>query len=257
MPDSLLCVEQLSLKLGQHCVLDAINLHLNSGELCAIIGPNGAGKSSLLRCISGEIAVSSRIYFQQTEIKEWSPELRARQLAVLPQHSVLAFPYTVREVVTLGRYPHASGFGKDVAIVDEALDAMDMTHQADMFYTELSGGEKQRCQLARVLAQIWPGDGPNSLLLLDEPCSALDPGHALMLFRLLENFCARGLSVIFIVHDVNIASRYAKRIIALKQGRTVIDGSPEAVFKEDVLNPLYDTTGKVFSHPVDRYPVYL
>jgi len=252
-------VKSVSLLLSGKHVLNEIGLAFESGELVALIGPNGAGKSSLLRVLAGELQVTQgEIYFCGNALGKWDIEERAKRLAVLPQSSSLSFPYTVEEVVKLARLPHASGCQRDSEIVDAALEAMDLLSLRKQIYTQLSGGEKQRTQLARVLAQIWPE--PNihpSLLLLDEPCSALDPGHADLLTQQLKAFCRLGATVVMVLHDVNFASLHASRIIALDKGEVIADGKPENVINTELLNALFSSSGHVFKHPILGYPVYL
>lgn len=256
--EPLLIVRELSANLGTKAVLHNLQLQVSAGEFIAIIGPNGAGKSSLLRALSGELEASrGEIVFQNQNLHDWPLEELARQLALLPQHSSLAFPYTVREVVELARLPHASGCVRDREIVLSALSAMDLLHLQNQVYTQLSGGEKQRTQLARVLAQIWPEETTTSLLLLDEPCNALDPGHSELLITQLRDFCQHGLSVLMVLHDINFASLHADRILVMDAGSIVASGTNRDVITADLLNNLFRAHGQVFSHPVLGHPVYL
>src|SRR5690606_30702081 len=148
------------------------------GERLAVIGPNGAGKTSLLRAMAGDLPPArGQVLLQGRAIDELSLQEKARRVAVLPQLSGLNFPFSVAEVVMLGRSPHASGAQRDGEIVREAMLSLGLLHLQERLYTKLSGGEKQRVQLARVIAQLWPEDGARekgSVLLLDEPSSALD-----------------------------------------------------------------------------------
>src|SRR5690606_37222283 len=140
----------------------------------------------------------------------WIAEERAQHLACLPQQSKLNFPYTVEEVVSLSRLPHNTGKKEDARIVASAINALDLDKQAKQFYTHLSGGEQQRSQLARVLAQVWMQPAQQQslqkrppLLLLDEPCRGLDPGHERRLIELIRSFCTQGAAVVMVVHDIN------------------------------------------------------
>ncbi|NNC99480.1 MAG: ATP-binding cassette domain-containing protein, partial [Gammaproteobacteria bacterium] len=162
---------------SKHVLLDDISCTVSGGEILAVVGPNGAGKSTLLQTLAGDIET----YEGSIDFANVSSAIkcRARQLAVLPQFSLLSFPFRVDEVVRLARIPHQTGNAVDEEIIAAALDAMDISCLSHRLYTELSGGEKQRVQLARVLAQVWraeDADGGQRILLLDEPTTALDLG---------------------------------------------------------------------------------
>ncbi len=259
MGASLFSLENLSFDYGSHCVFNAINLKINAGEFCALIGPNGSGKSTLLKLLSGElIPTSGKLKFKDNALSRWPRDQLAKQLAVLPQQSLLNFPYTLKEVVDLGRYPHASGAQGDEQILQKVLTAMDLHSLQTHIYTQVSGGEKQRTQLARVLTQIWPDEGQSgNTLLLDEPVSALDRGHAERLMQELKQLCRQGLGIVVALHDINMAARYCNRMIALKEGEIIAEGSAQAVMQSTILNSLFNTDGMVIQHPEKNYPVYL
>jgi iron complex transport system ATP-binding protein len=145
---------------GDHLLVDSACFEINAGEILTIIGPNGAGKSSLLKAITGEWGYSGEITSPNLSTEH---KLRARQMSVLPQFSLLNFPYRVSEVVMLGRIPHQTGNKVDQSIMQQALELMDVSFLQNRFYTELSGGEKQRVQLARVMAQIWSAEDADSI----------------------------------------------------------------------------------------------
>lgn len=257
--DAVLSTRNLNARLADKRVLNALNLDFFSGELAAIIGPNGAGKSSLLHALSGELHFTTgEISFQNIPLQQWPLQQRATQFAVLPQHSTLNFPYRVSEVVALARMPHASGNARDQQIVRAALESMDLLFMQDYRYTHLSGGEKQRCQLARVLAQIWPGDiRSNAVLLLDEPCAGLDPGHVELLVAQLKIFSKHGIAVIMVLHDINFASQHAERILVMDSGSVIAQGRNAQVITEDLMNKVFKAHGHVFTHPELGHPVYL
>ena len=165
----------LSFSIAGFSLLRDIDLRVEPGKVTAIIGPNGAGKTSLLRLLTGEQRpTAGNIALSGRPLGDWSPTQLASVMAVLPQSSRLDFPFTAREVVMMGRIPHATGLVRDTAIVDAALAAVDGSYLDKRFYTHMSGGEKQRVQLARVLAQIWePVTDHARVLILDEPTSSL------------------------------------------------------------------------------------
>jgi iron complex transport system ATP-binding protein len=249
----------VELAVGEKPVLNSIEFSLAAGELLAVIGPNGAGKTSLLRAIAGELVpVAGSIMLGGKNIHELSLRVRSRQVAVLPQLSSLTFPFTVEEVILLGRSPHGTGMQRDKAIGAQVMACLDILSLRERLYTQLSGGEKQRVQLARVLAQVWNGEGQHSrLLLLDEPTSALDLGHQQMLMRTLKILAAQGVAIVMAVHDVNIASAYADRILALKDGHCVALGNPQEVLNAAVMHALFDVRVQVLPHPESGKPVAL
>ena len=252
---SLLSIKHLSVAVKNHTLLDNINVELAAGQVMSIIGPNGAGKSTLLAAIAGDIAYSGDISLKGISNK--NPE-RARQMAVLPQLSVLSFPFTVSEVVGLARIPHATGKQKDAAIVQAALELVDIGFLAHRLYTELSGGEKQRVQLARVFAQIWQhqcADNAPRLLLLDEPTTALDLGHQQLLMQAIRQQTANGLTVIMVLHDLNLAARYSDKLLAVLCSQQVAFGCPDSVISADNIKRLFDINATILPHPEDGVPI--
>ncbi|HXR00058.1 MAG TPA: ATP-binding cassette domain-containing protein, partial [Pseudomonas sp.] len=161
--------EQVSVYRDGKCVLAGIDLTLEPGQVLGVLGPNGAGKSTLLGALCGELKTTQgQLWLDDQPLSHWTGEQRARRLAVLPQTSTLSFAFKVQEVVAMGRLPHDSGQHRDAEIIQAALAAADALHLQDRSYLALSGGERQRVHLARVLAQLWPGEGGQTLLL-DEP----------------------------------------------------------------------------------------
>ena len=171
--------EQLGLRVSGTPLVSDVDLEVAAGSVTVMLGPNGAGKSSLLRLMVGDLAPSQgRALLHGEDVRAIASAERARSLAVLPQHSLLNFPFTSAEVVMLGRTPHDTGASRDARIVEEALEAVDGSYLSQRIYTELSGGEKQRVHLARVLAQVWePLNGRECFLVLDEPTSSFDLAH--------------------------------------------------------------------------------
>lgn len=259
MTTPVLDLQQVSVTLDQVELLRDVNFALAAGEVAAIIGPNGAGKTTLLRAISGELQVSAgRICLAGLAIEPLPLQQRARQLAVLPQASGLNFPFTVAEVVALGRNPHNSGQQIDAGIVTEALQAMDLKHLRGRPYTHLSGGEKQRTQLARVMAQIWRAEDANArLLLLDEPTASLDLGHQQQLMQRVRDFAAQGVAVLMVLHDLNLALGFADRLLALYRGELIADGAVTEVMSGELLRRLFGASAELFHHPGNGRPVVL
>ncbi|HEY7773240.1 MAG TPA: heme ABC transporter ATP-binding protein [Marinagarivorans sp.] len=207
-------------------IIDDIAFSVKPGEILGIIGPNGAGKTSVVRALLGDVKASGSIQFAGRSIAEFSAVELARHIAVLPQFSALNFPYSVAEVVLLGRTPHSSGRRIDTDIAHAAMAALDISYLSGRRYTDLSGGEKQRTQLARVMAQVWrSADGDPRLLILDEPTSSLDLGHKQQLMQIVRQFAGDKVAVLLIEHDLNVVANYADTLLALQCGRVMAYGS--------------------------------
>lgn len=233
-------------------LLDEVCLDVAAGEIVALVGPNGAGKSTLVKTVAGEQTLrAGEIAFNGQPMSGWKSEMRARHMAVLPQKSVLDFPFTGREVVSLSRTPHNTGQRLDREIVDEVLGYLDATHLADRLYPRLSGGEQQRIQLARVLAQIWrPEDAENPrLLVLDEPSSSFDLAHQQLLIALARKLAERGVGVLIVLHDLNMALSCADRIAVLCCGQMRAFGAPNNVLNESLLRDVFGVTARFLTDP--------
>ena len=255
--DTVLQMAGLGFHLRDHWLLQGINLQVTQGECIAVVGPNGAGKSTLFRLLSGEWQpASGDIEFNGSALKKWALSDLARLRAVLPQASSLSFPFIAHEVILMGRMPHASGREQDEAIVEEVMQVCDVKHLARRQYTALSGGERQRVQLARVLAQIWQPEAlGHRLLLLDEPTSALDLSHQLDLMQLVREVCGKAVTVLVIVHDLNLAARFADRVMMLHNGSSVALGQPAEVMRPDLIECVFNVKTQVIEHPMYGCPL--
>ncbi len=254
---SLLKLQQIHVELHTAALLKDISLVLNSGELLAVIGPNGAGKSSLLKAACGDLPLSrGAILVKNNSLSYYRAEELAQQLAVLPQSIDLDFPFVCRDVVAMGRIPHSTGAAIDARIVAEVLQELDIEHLAQRLYTELSGGEKQRVQLARVLVQIWGSEGQqDNLLLLDEPCAWLDVAHSHQLMKLLRRRVAVGAGVMMVLHDFNLAAAYATRVAVIKSGELLALGTPTEVFTEALMREVFSVSARVLRQPDSDSPM--
>jgi iron complex transport system ATP-binding protein len=234
---------RISLRRRGRELLHDVSLQLAPGELLAVLGPNGAGKSTLLRAWSGELPPDAGdILIHGRSLRELSPASQARLRAVMPQADRLGFPFTAAEVVLLGRTPHGAARGGlcDTRIAQEALAAVEALPLAARDYTTLSGGERQRVQLARALAQIWEADADTPrYLLLDEPTASLDLAHQHGVLRLLNRLKRRNIGVLAVLHDLNLAVRYADRVALLHGGRLRDCGPPQDVLHESQLSDVY------------------
>jgi iron complex transport system ATP-binding protein len=236
-----LSVKQLTVKRDSRNILHAVECTVDGGSITAIIGPNGAGKSTLLKVLSGEWRTEEgEIRINNIPLTTIDAQTRAQNIAVLPQHSTLNFPFSVEEVVMLGRIPHRTGNAIDKDIVNQALLQLDLVPLRSRLYPELSGGEKQRVQLARVLAQLWrTHDSAYRILLLDEPLSALDLMHQQLLLRLLRQFAQEKMTILFTVHDLNIASCYADTVLVIDNGALIAQGKSREVLTHQLVQSVF------------------
>lgn len=253
----MLRVDNLQVARGQDQVLSDIGLALAPGEVLGVLGPNGAGKSTLLGALCGELPVrQGQVWLDDRPLADWPGPERARRLAVLPQVSTLGFAFRVEEVVGMGRLPHDSGVVLDAEIITAALNAADAGHLRGRSYLTLSGGERQRVHLARVLAQLWPGEA-GTTLLLDEPTSALDPLHQHTTLQAVRAFADRGAAVLVILHDLNLAARYCDRILLLQHGRACALGAPRQVLQPKALKAVFGLEVLVQAHPERGHPLII
>ncbi|MGW1779960.1 heme ABC transporter ATP-binding protein [Streptomyces sp. NPDC002143] len=242
--DLLAEADGLYVRLGGRDVLRGVDIGVRAGEVLALVGPNGAGKSTLLGALAADLPASEGVVrIQGRAAGEWSaPELALRR-AVLPQAAVLSFPFVVEEVVRMGRAPHASSPAEDDLVVREAMAVTEVGAFAGRPFSALSGGERARVALARVLAQRTP------LLLLDEPTAALDLKHQELVLRLCRERASAGDAVVVVLHDLGLAAAYAHRVAILCAGRVAADGPPGEVFTEGLLSEVYDQPVEVLAHP--------
>ncbi|MFI7326623.1 heme ABC transporter ATP-binding protein [Streptomyces rubiginosohelvolus] len=242
----------LSVRLGQRQVLDSVDLTARAGEVVALVGPNGAGKSTLLAALAADLPpASGEVRIDGRPATAWSaPELALRR-SVLPQSAVLSFPFPVEDVVRMGRAPWAGTERQDEddAAVAVAMAATEVTRFAARPFSALSGGEKARVALARVLAQRAP------LMLLDEPTAALDLRHQELVLRICRERAAAGDAVVVVLHDLGLAAAYADRAAVLHDGRIAELGPPEAVFSGELLGEVYRQPVEVFPHPRTGTPL--
>ena len=238
-------------------VLANVELALAPGQVLGVLGPNGAGKSTLMAALCGELGPThGQVLLDGLPLNQWRGPERARRLAVLPQISTLNFAFKVGEVVAMGRLPHASGQQLDDEIVQHCLAAADALHLLARSYLTLSGGERQRVHLARVLAQVWPGE-EGQVLLLDEPTSALDPLHQHTTLLAVRAFADRGGAVMVILHDLNLAARYCDRLLLLNQGNAPLSGTPQQVLTPEALKSVFGLDVLVQPHPERGHPLVI
>lgn len=233
--------------LGGRAVLHDVTLTVGVGELVALVGPNGAGKSTLLAVLAGDVpAATGTVEIDGDRLGSYSPIELALRRAVLPQQVTVGFPFTVDDVVRMGRAPWArtpAAAGDDAA-VDRAIADADIAHLVHRTFPTLSGGERARVALARALAQS------TQLLLLDEPTAALDLHHQETILGVVRRRVDAGAGAVVVLHDLSLAAAYADRVVLLRGGAVVADGPPASVLRPDRLSDVYGHAVDVVPHPV-------
>ena len=254
-------VQKITVQIGGNPILKDISLTARPGAVTAIIGPNGSGKSTLIKALCRDLACTGVITINGHDVAQMDLATAATLRAVLPQASTLPFPFTVREVVALGLTAGRPGVTLRAlrTLPDQALERVDLAGFAGRFYGELSGGEQQRVQLARVLCQVWEPvlDGVPRFLFLDEPVSSLDIRHQLMIMDVARHYAAAGGGVIAILHDLNLAAMYADHIVAIREGRLAAAGKPEEVLTDALMAQVFDCPMRVGVLPSRPTPFVL
>ena len=242
-------VEHLSFSYQEEKkIIDDIHLHVKKGELVGIIGPNGSGKSTILKNIYRALKPDSGAVFLDGEaIYKMSSKKTAKKLGVVGQENSIPFDFSVGEIVAMGRSPHKKLLEgeteKDEKIVVNALKQVNLEHMIHKSYMHLSGGEKQRVIIARVLAQ------QTEFLLLDEPTNHLDIHHQLQIFDLIKEL---GVTVLSAIHDLNIAALYCDRLYIVKDGKIVASGTPVEVLTKEIILQVFDIHTDVIIHPLTK-----
>lgn len=232
----IITVEDVTVTISGKKLLDAVSITARTGEVLGLIGPNGAGKSTLLNVLTGDVVRDSgTVRINGLDPATASPVEMARTRAVMLQDVSVAFSFLVRDIVEMGRRPWGalSNTARDIAVVDAALAATGVTHLQEREITTLSGGERARVALARVLAQQTP------VVLLDEPTAAMDIGHQEQTLGLARALAREGAAVIIVLHDLNAAADYCDRIVCLSQGRVAAAGLVQEVYTSEVLSAVY------------------
>jgi len=248
---------QVTVRAGGRALLDDVSVEAQGGEVLVIVGPNGAGKTTLLKVLTGERTPDGGdVRMAGRALSDWPLRQRARMRAVVSQESLLEFPFSVIDVVLMGRTPHVDGAERprDERIAEQALYAVGLLSFAERSYPTLSGGERQRVHLARALAQIWEPTEPR-YLLLDEPTSSLDIAHQHEALTLARRFARENGVVVAVLHDLNLAAQYGDRLLLLKEGSTIALGTPSAVLTETNIRRAFGIESVVVAHP--RLPVPL
>jgi iron complex transport system ATP-binding protein len=238
---ALLEAQAISMVVGGATLVDGIDLKIGAGEMVAIVGPNGAGKSTLLRMLSGDLRPTrGQVMLKQRDIHTYPPRQLAYHRTMLSQHINVTFPFTVEEIVHMG----SGDAGRATAqpLVEAALGEVGLSHFSQRQLPTLSGGEQQRAHFARVLVQLACGEaqhGPG-LLLLDEPTSSLDMRHQIDLVETARQRAKNGTAVVAVLHDLNLAMRFADRIVLLHRGRLAVDGGRTDAITAETIRRIFE-----------------
>ncbi|RYY67453.1 MAG: heme ABC transporter ATP-binding protein [Chitinophagaceae bacterium] len=242
--------QSIQYKVGKKELLAKTQLSFEAGRFHVIMGPNGAGKSTLLQLLAGELKpAAGTVTLDGADLRRYSQLTLARRRAVLSQHYALQFPIAAREVVRLGRYPHAGSFPRaaEEQLIDDCLEALDMRSFSGRDYTTLSGGEAQKVQMARVLAQLGGIETTGKLLFLDEPVSHLDIRFQHRLLQAAKQLADRGNTVVAVLHDINLALRYADRLLFMKDGAVRYDLTLPGSLTPEILSDIFSVQARILS----------
>jgi iron complex transport system ATP-binding protein len=228
---TLLVAREISVRLGGRTILDNVSVTLPPNEFVALVGPNGAGKTTLIKALAGLIPAFGKVEIEGRDRAQMKARERAKTLAYLPQGHDFSWPLPAAEIVALGRFPHADPFSpvtpEDRQAVTQALELTGMKAYATRIVTTLSGGERARIALARVLAT------QAKILLADEPTMSLDPRHQFVVMEILRHTARMRGATLAVVHDLSLAARYADRVLILEKGRIVAEGKPAETLTPD------------------------
>lgn len=245
----------ISFRVRDRAILEGVNLMLQPGEFTAVVGPNGAGKSTLLKALAYEnTSFRGEVKINGKAAASYSAKSLSLVRAVLPQSSNMQFAFTAGQIVHLGRHAHRSTKTENQNIVDEVMELTSTTGFRDRNYTTLSGGEKQRVQMARVLAQVWEETVYPRYILLDEPTSSMDIAQQQQLFSLAKMVCSRNIGVMAIVHDLNQAVQVADTLYFLREGRITASGNARNVFTKSNIEETFCCRVNVYHDPCNNCP---
>jgi heme transport system ATP-binding protein len=247
-------VTGVSYRAGGKLILDGVTARFRRGRFNVILGPNGAGKSSLLKIATGLLhPTHGHVTYDGRPVADFATTELARRRAVLSQHVELAFPLRVRDVVLMGRYPHygQAPASHDLEIVDRALELVGMLERSEQLYPTLSGGEQQKVQLARVLAQIWSYDGTSEhkYLFLDEPTASLDVHYQIHLLEVARELLGYDCTVVAILHDLNVAFHYGDAFFLLDAGRMAREADAASALPADLIERVFRVRARRVEDP--------
>ncbi len=252
-----LSIKNLNYDVKNKRLLKDINASINSAKLVGIIGPNGAGKSTLFNCLSALIPSKGAIHFNKRPLESYSHTALAKIRAALPQVSNLNFPFKAKDIVAMSFALSAISLEQQKQFSNHCMDIMSATDLAERNYLNLSGGEKQRIQLARVLAQLLPYKDTDKmrLLLLDEPTAPLDLKYQFKLFAYLKQLVSQNITTIAVIHDINLAATYCDEIWVMQAGELIKQNTPGDVISREMMKRVFDVDVDIQYHQNLRRPI--
>lgn len=244
--------ENISVSYGDHQIIEKLSLEISQGGFIGILGPNGCGKTTFLRTLSRILTPKEgAVYIEGTDVNEFDSKALARTIGCVSQETNIAFNFTVKDVVMMGRHPHIGRLTPlseaDLKIVDDAMKTTNVSHLADRFVTEISGGERQRVLIARSIAQ------QPKILLLDEPTSHLDISHQIEILSMIQALTPK-ITVVGVFHDLNLASHFCDRIVLMETGKIIKVGTPAEVLTTELIKKSFSTRMMVTTHPISGKP---
>jgi iron complex transport system ATP-binding protein len=257
---SMLEAKDLSFKIAGKHLLQSASVNFRANAFHVIMGANGAGKSTLLKLMAGDIQpTTGEVLFDSKDLRNYTRLQLARRRGVLSQHYNITFPITAGEMVMMGRYPYFDNIPnqKDITIQQQAMKLMGVEAFYDRDYNTLSGGEAQKVQMSRVLSQVWQEENPESkIIFLDEPVSYLDIKYQYQLLQVAKDLCQKNITVIAILHDINLAISFADRLLLMKHGVIKYDLTSIAEISTEMLEDVFDVKLRLL-HPKGHKPVVI
>lgn len=253
----MLQITEIGYKASERMLLQEVSFEVPTGALTAVMGANGAGKSTLLKILSGDLkAAHGTVTWNGKQLQEYKLDDISKRRSVLRQQYHIQLPFTVSDIVEMGRFPHGKGKldAQSRLIIAEVAEYVGISGMMERNYLTLSGGEQQRAQLARVLVQVWDAPQGEKLIMLDEPVSALDIHYQHQLLALVEALTERGFTVLAVLHDLNLAMQYAHRVLLLKQGKTIAYGPTLEVMTKANIKETFNVEVGLHHHSDADYP---
>jgi len=251
---------QINYAHKKYHILHSVDISVEYGEFLAIVGPNGAGKSTLLSMLANELENKNpdSVLFKNKMFKQWDLKELSKNKAKFSQHNTNDIPLMVKDVVLMGRYPYFNSTPneEDLNAIESALTETDVLHLKNREYNSLSGGEKQRVHLARVIAQLQ-NDVKHKLMFLDEPLNNLDVKHQYKALRLIKDFTKKANTAIVVLHDLNLAAQFADNVLLMKNGKVAAHGKPHEVFNERVISEAYNFPCAICANPITKNPMII
>ena len=252
MKTAILEARNISLNYKNNFILNSIDIDVYAGEVTTLLGPNGAGKSTLLNMFTHSHKHSGKVRFFNKEATSDFKEF-SKNIAFLPQNNYIDFPFLGHEIVEMGAIPLSLSSKEIFQLALHYMEQVEIQHRAQSLFTTLSGGEQQRIHIARVLLQLHQSNR-NSLLILDEPISALDLKFQHHVLKLLyEKAHQENFAILQILHDLNLAAQYSDRMVFLNKGVIEADGTPQEIFKTELIKSVYGMESIIYHHPTQKF----